>query len=92
MENPHPRGTLSRMGNLGGIDLMRSWQLLGVVSASFLISCAGTWAGKPPPCPPFTEPAVDDIEDMIDNQSHTALLLWIGDIDRYCDGIKAMRE
>lgn len=80
------------MDKIGEINSMKFCHVLAFGAASFLISCAGTWAGKPPPCPPFTGQAVDDIEEMVTDNDHEALLIWIGDVDRYCDGIKAMRE
>lgn len=62
-----------------------------LVVASLLISCVGTWVGSPPPCPPFTEEAVDDVEEMVVTDTHKFLVLWISEMDKYCDGIKAMR-
>ena len=62
--------------------------LLAAVSLS--IGCA-TWAGKPPPCPAPSYAAISDLEMYIGNEPDSALELWVGEIERYCAGIKAMR-
>jgi len=67
------------------------WKSLLLLGVSWSVSCAGVWAGRPPACPPITVPAVDDVEELIVSDTHEALLIWIGEVDRYCDGIKAMR-
>jgi len=68
--------------------------LLGVVI--FSISCA-TWAGKPPPCPPPSQAAVNELEALMGDGPNgsspiSALEHWIGEIERYCRGIMEMRR
>ena len=92
MVDPRLRGIPYRMDRIEEMLLTKLHRVLASMVAGLLISCAGIWAGKPPPCPPLTEPAVDDVEEMVTDNTHEALLLWVSEVDRYCDGIKAMRE
>ena len=38
-----------------------------------------------------TNPATSDLEMYIGNEPDSALELWVGEIERYCAGIEAMR-
>ena len=61
-----------------------------LVVVSLSLGCA-TWAGKPPPCPAPSYAAISDLEMYIGNDPDSALELWVGEIERYCAGIEAMR-
>ena len=72
--------------------LMKKLLGLSVVVVISLTGCAGVWAGKPPACPPPSHAAVNELSAV--NRAAVAynLVEWIGEIERYCSGIDAMRE
>ncbi len=83
------------MKKLQGPWLRATRLLIACGTFSVLISGCATWAGKPPPCPPPSSIAVGDLEwlvraDIEDPGRFSAILNWVGEIERYCSGIKAM--
>ena len=73
-----------------------------VLALVVLSGCATTWTNKPPPCPIAPNEAIDqafdyyeDQEDGVDRDEGMRgdpLLLYLGEIERYCDAIEALRE
>ena len=69
-------------------------KLLGpsAVVAISSIGCAGVWAGKPPACPPPSHAAVNELSVVQRAAVASNLVEWIGEIERDCSGIDAMRK
>ena len=56
------------------------------------LGCRNTSAGSPPPCPDPSKKTADDIEVMVAMGDYDGVELWLGEIERYCRGIDAMRS
>lgn len=69
-------------------------KLLGplVVAVSLSTGCAGVWAGKPPACPSPSHAAINELLAVQRAAVASDLSEWIGEIERYCSGIDAMRK
>ena len=65
---------------------------LFIAAQILLTSCASVWAGKPPPCPSPSSDAVDQLEVVQQSEVADSLMIWIGELERYCSGIDAMRK
>ena len=80
------------------IALSRSVASLSFVLGTFasLVSCAHVWAGKPPPCPPPSDQAIEDIAELVeaneaDPSRYSFVLVWVSEIERFCSALKAAR-
>lgn len=74
------------------MPLIKKFLGLSVAAQILSAGCVGVWTGKPPPCPPPSHDAVDQL--LVIQQSAVApgLVGWVGEIERYCSGIDAMRR
>jgi len=50
------------------------------------------WGGKPPPCPRPTDDVVRDVGSLMLSRNGDSLVIWISEMERYCEGIDAMRR
>ena len=71
---------------------MKKLLSLSAVVATSSIGCAGVWAGKPPACPPPSYAAVNELSVVQQAAVAHDLVAWIGEIERYCSAIDAMRK
>ena len=80
------------------IVLSRSVAISSFVLGTFasLVSCAHVWAGKPPPCPPPSDQAIEEIaviveENEADPSRYSFVLVWVSEIERFCSSLNAAR-
>ena len=74
-----------------------SWAIVLGVFAILASGCSHVWAGKPPPCPPPSDAAIEDVAELIDENEqnpgmHSMLLIWVAELARYCAALGAMRS
>ena len=67
--------------------------LLGIV----VTGCETVWGGKPPGCPAPTDPAVDEVAELVeeherDRARYGYLLRWISELERFCASLDEMRR
>ena len=70
--------------------------ILSLAFAAGLSTSCATWFGAPPPCPAPSPGAVEDFHNMVreniqDPSLYGSALHFIGEIERYCAGILAIR-
>ena len=59
--------------------------------------CETVWGGKPPGCPAPTEPAIDEVAELVeeherDRSRYGYLLRWIAEVERFCTSLDEMRR
>ena len=67
--------------------------LLGIV----VTGCETVWGGKPPGCPAPTEPAIDEVAELVeeherDRARYGYLLRWSSELERFCASLDEMRR
>ena len=72
---------------LGVTSMMRSI-LLYPVALLCASGCASVCVVQPPSCPVPSEPAIDQTIDL----DGTPLAIYLGEVERYCAGVEAMRR
>tara|TARA_Y100000310_G_scaffold254624_1_gene261722 strand:- start:63 stop:266 length:204 start_codon:yes stop_codon:yes gene_type:complete len=64
-----------------------SWLALFLLASACVSGCVTVQAARPPSCPIPSEPAIDQTIDL----DGTPLAIYLGEIERYCAGVEALR-
>ena len=67
--------------------------LLGIV----VTGCETVWGGKPPGGPAPTDPAIDEVAELVEEHERDRarfgyLLRWISELERFCASLDEMRR